>query len=153
MEQKAEPRPRKRKTLFVTITIVYIVLVAFVTLAISGVFNFNTAQLTTSLKTITLEELSVLIKTDIGSDVYVYIGRESCPVCTAIYPSIEEVNVNYKLELQYYSTESDREIRPDEMTETLDAIGVNSVPSVVVFSGGEISAIYSGEEFVAMYPL
>ena len=55
------------------------------------------------------------------------------------------------INLLYYSTEPDREIRPEEMNDLLNDLKIERVPVVLQIEEGKIKKIYDGEEFVKMY--
>lgn len=102
------------------------------------------------MRAITLEQLEA--HSVMQTKQYLYIGRDDCPDCQAVYPRLTEVNQDNHLGILYYSTSQDRESRPEEMYEVLDALQVDSVPMILLLESGEVRERYSGEDFLALYP-
>lgn len=100
---------------------------------------------------ISLEEFQSLMDSKNSGNVYIYVGRDSCPSCTLVYPSLCEIKDKIGLDMFYYSTEPDRDTRTDELNLFLSTIGVDYVPSVVVISSGTIQSVVDGEIFIEQY--
>jgi hypothetical protein len=104
---------------------------------------------------ISLTELDS-IKTNKKSGI-VYVSREDCPEYMDVYPKLEELLEELKLEefsaeehveLLYYDTINDRETVPEQVAEVLDKFGIDSVPTVVVVKGGEVQKAFDGDSIV-----
>lgn len=103
------------------------------------------------MKELTLEQLKARIEMTASRPQYIYIGRDDCPDCQKVFPSLTELNRKNHLQILSYSTSRDRESRPEEMYEVLDHLKVDSVPMILVLKAGEVTERYSGEEFLALY--
>lgn len=103
------------------------------------------------LEQIKLEELENIIKSKNTDVQYVYIGRDSCPTCNTVYPILCSISKEKDLSIMYYSTEEDREKRPQKMYELLKKIEVKSVPTVIGVTNGTIKEKYDGEEFIKIF--
>jgi glutaredoxin len=87
-----------------------------------------------NIREITLEEFAS-INEDKASAV-IYIGRDNCPFCIEIFPSIIRLSLLNEKGVIYYNTIIDREIRYKEMTEILDSYQVYEVPYVLIVNKG-----------------
>lgn len=103
------------------------------------------------MKELTLEQLKARTEMKSPMPQYLYIGRDDCPDCQKVLPELTVLNRKNHLRILYYSTSRDRESRPEQMYEVLGELQVDSVPMVLVLEAGEVTARYSGEEFLALY--
>lgn len=110
-------------------------------------YNVQNSQ----LPLLSLEEFELLLNSKNDSETYVYVGRDSCPSCSLVYPTLCDIKNESNLDICYYSTEPDRDIRPEEMHSLLDRVNVDYVPSIVVLSHGTVQSVISGEDFVNQY--
>lgn len=116
--------------------------------ALSAILQRNTDKTMTELS---LEQLETFINGNTSKEQYLYIGRDDCPDCQKIFPTLIELNHTYHLGMRSYSTSQDRESRPDEMYEILDYLQVDSVPMILILKNGKVSERYSGDDFLALY--
>lgn len=103
------------------------------------------------LQIISLEEFESILDAKQDEILYIYVGRDSCPTCNTIYPILCSIRQSKNINLMYYSTELDREIRPEQMNDFLDELEIEHVPVVLEIEQGEIKKMYDGEEFVKIY--
>lgn len=75
----------------------------------------------------------------------IYVGRDNCSACVEVYPGLIKATERYNVQIEHYNTIEDRVNCPVEMNETLDSLGIISVPSVVIFEDGEVLKLFSGE--------
>lgn len=133
-------------------------IVVLIAAVMAGAFYFLRSPKDDGLTSITLEEFqqytdpsSSLAKKS-SEDIYIYVGRDSCPDCEEVYPQLLRINSTHKLNMLYYNTTEDRESRPDEMYALLDELKVTSVPSILTVSAGQVTAQHDGKEFLELYP-
>ena len=121
-------------------------------LALSFLLCVGCGQTQEEIPVISLEEFEQILDTAaVNEDVLVYVGRDSCPTCTVVYPLLKDVVNENELNLLYYSTEPDRDERPEAMNAFLKTVGVDYVPKVVAIQNGEVKEAIDGEEFISMY--
>ena len=103
------------------------------------------------MTTITLEELEDII---VGNSSLtnefdiVYIGRDNCPLCEYILPDFVNLLDEKNLNLLYYNTRLDRDVRPDEMNHVLKLAQIYGVPYVMVIKENRIAGTFTGEHLV-----
>lgn len=101
--------------------------------------------------TITLDELEQIID-DNGSAI-IYFERSDCPECIALTPDLVVYLNNYGVLYYQYNTLDDREDNSDRLNEVLLQYSVDSVPTLVELSKGEVVQIYSEEDIsLLLYP-
>lgn len=100
---------------------------------------------------LSLEQLETFISGNSSKEQYLYIGRDDCPDCQKVLPTLTEINHTYRLDMRSYSTSQDRESRPEEMYEILDCLQVDSVPTILILKNGEVTKRYSGDDFLELY--
>lgn len=137
---------KNKKFVFICMGVCVITIV----LLLTGAFH-SIGKDEQQLRVISLEEFQSISQTGSNEEILVYVGRESCPDCTLVYPTICEISAKNKLNMLYYCTEPDRQIRSDEMNDFLDNIGVDHVPMVVVISEGTVQSVLDGETFVQQH--
>ena len=135
--------------------LIFVISIIIIVCTISTI-NFHKGSLksTTSnlyLPIISLEDFQEIVATTGEYEVLVYIGRDSCPTCNLIYPTLCDISQKHGLNIRYYSTEPDRDTRPDEMTAFLDTLGIKHVPTVVGIKNGSTTINIDGEKFVENY--
>jgi thiol-disulfide isomerase/thioredoxin len=134
----------KRKCTFITLGGIVVFILLGVLWSGKGLHYNN-------LPIISLEEFKSILDAKEDKIIYVYVGRDSCPTCNTIYPTLCSIGQSENINLLYYSTEPDREIRPEEMNDLLNDLKIERVPVVLQIEEGKIKKIYDGEEFVKMY--
>ncbi len=134
----------KRKCTFITLGGIVVFILLGVLWSGKGLHYNN-------LPIISLEEFKSILDAKEDKIIYVYVGRDSCPTCNTIYPTLCSIGQSENINLLYYSTEPDREICPEEMNDLLNDLKIERVPVVLQIEEGKIKKIYDGEEFVKMY--
>lgn len=131
--------------LFLEILLSYRLLIMTKTNSVSYLKN---KQDESTMTVISLEELQDIINGKNEGLIYIYIGRDSCPECHRFYPQLCEVLEQNNINIIYYSTEPDRNERPDEMNKILNTIDVEKVPAVVEIEDDQIKNIFDGDSFL-----
>jgi|GEM_PF-2305503 len=93
-------------------------------------------------------------RVDSGEELLVYIGRPTCPDCTAFEPLFEELIEEYELQNKLYyvnvkwlrAGDGDSEKGVAEMTEQREKYGFNQVPALIRFVDGEIATLAEWEQ-------
>ncbi len=63
------------------------------------------------------------------SEIIVYFGRPTCPICNKVTPILEEVLKNEKKEIYYFNTDEWRD--NDKFETILNFYGIEGVPSII----------------------
>lgn len=129
---------------------IIIIFVIVITIGIVATLIF-TKKTDNDLQVISLEEFENILTSKETNGQYIYIGRESCPNCTTVYPTLCKISEKNNLSILYYSTEQDREKSPKKMQTLLEKIKVDSVPTVIKIDNCSITQRYDGEEFIKLF--
>lgn len=133
----------KKKTILIPMIVLFLTLATIGTLIFSSKFSATKSTSTVAtesvktysdmvsdFKKISVEELVVKQNTD---DIFVlYVGRESCPYCSAFVPKLYTANKN--TDAIYYL---DTEVKTDALVEYLKSYKIESVPYLAKFKGQE----------------
>lgn len=128
-----------------------IILGGIIVFILLGVFLSGKRLHYNDLQIISLEKFESILNAKEDEILYIYVGRDSCSTCNAIYPTLCSIGQSENINLMYYSTEPDREIRPEQMNDFLNDLKIERVPVVLQIEQGKIKKMYDGEEFVKNY--
>lgn len=110
-------------------------------LVLTGVFF---VQKNSGLKKVSSAILSKKIASN--EETLVYIGRPTCPYCKIVQPKLERIAKDNYFKLLYYNTDDAKKDDKKLLKETLNTLGVESVPTLVLLKGGQVDKSFSGTE-------
>jgi predicted bacteriocin transport accessory protein len=76
---------------------------------------------------------------------FIYIGRPTCPDCKTFMPKLENILSETNKSIFYYNTEATAS-KKQEIRDYLHSLNVKSVPSILLFSNGNIEQIYDCQD-------
>ena len=86
-------------------------------------------------------EMYEIINDTSGEGFFVYVGRPTCPQCTAFEPTLEEALEYLDQELRYFQADLAAQLNDEsEMTtgEIAQELGVTTVPRILYIENGEV---------------
>lgn len=120
--------------------VVYFALVAFFVLYALLTPSFSQSntenEYTTSVKTFDQVTVSGINTLKESQDMWVYIGRETCPYCYEFAPKLADAIKNNENKVYYLDTES----KDKQLTNFAEDYEIDSIPSFVYFKDGSIVA-------------
>lgn len=114
-----------------------------------SIINFEPSNVEPYMASISLNEL-MEIHTNKRSAT-IYVGRPTCPICSYYEPYLHIQAKLNQIDLLYYNTEEDRYDNVDKLKEVLDIFKVDSVPTILVISEGEVTKKYMDEELLSSF--
>lgn len=114
-----------------------------------AVTNFNPDTVQSTMMEIDLQQLY-----DISQEeklAMIYFGRPGCTHCEEIKPNLDILINNSHSQVYYYNTEQDRNDNAEEMERVLAIYSVDSLPSLVVWTGNGEKEIYADEQIIEYF--
>lgn len=75
---------------------------------------------------------------EVGTTNFVYVGRDTCPRCSAWAPKLAEVIKEQNVLVYYYDTAASRASNVDKLNELMNRLNITSVPAFLKITDGEI---------------
>ena len=136
-------------------TIAIVGIVASISLLqIAEVFpeRFNLYKGERFFSSVTLEDLKNIQESK-ATGIY-HIGNDYCPRCIEFYPTFSSLAGRCKVIIKQYDPIFYNDLMPEQVEDILQSLGVNSIPTVLVITGGIVTHIFDGdniEEQVKQY--
>lgn len=142
---------RNKKISLTLSSLIYIALLVYgSTITFGWVITYNQAKnrdlQSKNIELITLEKFKEILNSK-GTYI-IYIGRKSCPLCEYIKPDFQEFIEKSNINILYYSTEKDRDVRYDEMIDILNLANVDSVPTTIIIENSKVLETFQGKSMV-----
>ena len=94
-------------------------------------------------KIIQTNENQIIEKMSDHDNFLLYIGRDSCPDCQNFYPDFEKEVLNSDSTVFTFDTEVPTS-KKGEMREFIHSLGIEEIPSVIVFKNGSVVDVMVG---------
>lgn len=151
---------QNNKVIWTTVALVMIIVVSCLSLAFistsqnsinngmnNGIGNYQTYQTINSDKAFSLLE-------EQNTKNYFYIGRDTCPYCSAFVPKLNEAIKKENALVYYYDTAAARSDDVNKLNELMDKLDVTSVPALLKIENGKVVSRlgdYEDEEAIAEF--
>lgn len=137
-------KQQDKKWFITTIVLIIIVIISCLSLMFINMSrpltNQNDTNQTTqhqTYQTIGNDDLTALLNESETTNI-IYVGRDTCPHCSAFAPKlIEAIQANPAL-VYYYDTAAARAENADKMSALVDQLGVSSVPALLKVENGQV---------------
>lgn len=147
MKKKSTTKSQKqdKKWFITTIILVIIVVISCLSLMFINMSRPMTDQNNSGVSTgqyetyqaINSDELFALLD-ETGTVNTVYVGRDTCPHCSAFGPKLIEVIQEEGILVYYYDTAAARADDVEKLNELMNELDVSSVPALLKIENGEV---------------
>lgn len=125
------------KLIWATIALVVVVIASCLALAFINTSNNNESTKYETYQNVNSDEVFALLdETDEISNLYV--GRDTCPHCSAFAPKLIEVIKEENVLVYYYDTALARTDDVDKLNELMEILDVSGVPALMKIENGEV---------------
>ncbi|MGM9902558.1 hypothetical protein A5844_000945 [Enterococcus sp. 10A9_DIV0425] len=122
-----------------------IILVVGIFIAIFGSFlAFKISSPSEPLETIGNAQMETMLSSKEKKDVFVYVGRPTCPECQKFEPILKETLTDEYKTMYYYNTDVARKDNEESLQSLASELGVEVVPTIVKISNGKVVSKLEG---------